>query len=76
MKKKLNPRNLQLSDNARIGYTYFVMRTVDGGYRWLLADRNGETLCSSEPIAQKSECLKRLRAVQRHATTKHVIDET
>ena len=75
MKKQIDPRDYQLTGDARLGYTYFVVRTGDGGYKWVLADRTGETLCSSDTFAYKEECLKRLRAVQRHAATKHVIDE-
>ena len=75
MKKQIDPRDYQLTGDARLGYTHFVMRTADGGYKWVLADRAGETLCSSDTFAYKEECLKRLRAVQRHGATTHVIDE-
>ena len=75
MKKKLDLRDFQLTGDARIGYTYFVMRTADGGYQWVLADRDGSTVCRSDEFAYKAECLKRLRAVQRHGSTTHVIDE-
>ena len=73
---EIDPRDYQLSGDARTGYTYFVMRTADGGFKWVLADRNGETLCRSDTFADKGECLKRLRAVQRHAGTTHALDET
>ena len=75
MKKKLDPRDYQLTGDARLGYTYFVMRTPEGSYKWVLVDRDGETLCSSDTFAYKEECLKRLRAVQRHGAATHVIDE-
>ena len=75
MRKKLDPRDFQLTGDARLGYTYFIMRTANGGHQWLLADRNGDTLCRSDEFAYRDECLKRLRAVQRHGATTHVIDE-
>ena len=37
---------------------------------------NGDELCGSEIFNQKCDCLKMLRASQRHAATMHVFDES
>ena len=73
--KKVDPRDYQLTGDARTGYTYFVNGNADAGYQWMLVDRDGETLCSSELFAHKADCHNTLRAVQRHAATTHIIDE-
>ena len=73
--KKRDAPDFQLTGDARRGYTYFVIGSADDGYSWELLAANGDTLCSSAVFANKSDCLKAMRAVQRHAATTHVIRE-
>ena len=73
--KEADARDLQLTGDARRGYSYFVNGSADSGYMWLLVAPNGDTLCASELFARKADCLKALRAAQRHGASRHVIDE-
>ena len=75
MKKKIDPRDFQLTGNARRGHTYFVTGNAVVGYQWMLAAPNDDTLASSEMFAKKADCMRVLRAVQRHGASTHVLDE-
>ena len=75
-KKRFDVRNLQLTGDARRGYTYFITGSVANGYTWELVTPDDHTLCSTMIFDTKAECLKSLRTVQRHAGTTHVLDET
>ena len=67
---------LALERTASSRYTFFVTGNPDDGYRWELVDRNDDRLCLSDVFAQKADCLKTLRAVQRHAAPEDLRDDT
>ena len=58
------------------GYTYVNMGITGHGDQWALANVAGETVCKSVCFSDKRDCLKMLRAVQRHAATTHVADDS
>jgi uncharacterized protein YegP (UPF0339 family) len=69
-------RILQPPADVRRGYTYFIMGDPETGYHWTLTDRNGNDLARSDAVYRsKADCLKTLRATQRHAESKHIVDD-
>jgi uncharacterized protein YegP (UPF0339 family) len=75
-KKSLDPRDYQLPDGYHRGYTYFISQDGPRAFHWELLNRDGDTLCSGNSVATKADCLKSLRAVQRHAATTDMRDDT
>jgi hypothetical protein len=63
-----------LDQKSRSRYTYFVSGDAEAGYQWHLF-AGDDSLCMSDVFATKSDCLKTLRAVQRHAATDDVRDD-
>ena len=61
---------------ARSRYAYFVVGDAEGGFRWLLIDAYGDHIATSDLFDDKSDCVKNLRANQRHAATTVINDET
>ena len=45
------------------------------GFRWSLADPDGDILCSCDWYAKKSDCLKSLNTLRQHAATAPVRDD-
>ena len=73
----LNRLEANLDKTRRMhGYTYFVFGDPGDGYRFVLTDRDGEALCISPALVSNEACLKSLRAVQRHAGTTDIRDDT
>jgi uncharacterized protein YegP (UPF0339 family) len=75
-RKKYDIRDFQLTGDARTGYTYFVLHDHDAkAIKWELVAPNGDTLCSSRLFYDKADCVKTLRAVQRHGASTDVRDD-
>ena len=66
---------VELENNARARYVYFVAGNPDDGYCWSLVDFDNRTLCSGAVFASKSDCLRSLRLTQRHASTTQIRDD-
>ena len=76
--KAINRLHVLMSsgDSNHKGYTYFVTGTPGKGYRWELPNAAGDTVCMSEKVSGKRDCLRLLRVAQKHAATMHVVDES
>ena len=57
-------------------YRYFISGIPSNGYTLELVNAAGDTMCKSVCFSDKRDCLKMLRAVQRHAATTHVVDDS
>lgn len=69
-------RLVRLEVNARTRYVYFIHREPEKtGYWWELVGPNDLLVCESNEYATKAECLKSLRAAQRHASTTQIRDD-
>ena len=69
-------RIVNAGEASHRGFTYFVVGEPDIGYHLELMNAAGEILCASERFGKHDECVKVLRQAQRHAATKHVIDDS
>jgi hypothetical protein len=66
----------ELQKNARARYVYFICKEPsEPGYWWELVGPDDMVICESREYATKAECLKSLRATQRHASTTQIRDD-
>jgi hypothetical protein len=54
-RKIFDVRDMQLSDVARPGFTYFITRDTKAWYHWEFVNRDGDTLCSGPIFARKED---------------------
>lgn len=69
---------IELGQNARSRYVYFVCKSDNPdqpGHFWELVGPDDRKICGSPTFADKKDCLKSLRANQRHASTTQVRDD-
>jgi uncharacterized protein YegP (UPF0339 family) len=66
---------IDLEEGARSRYTYFLIGNSRDGYNWELVDIRDETIALSPIYKTRKDCLKSLKATQRHASSKAVRDD-